>query len=235
MKDKQSLVARNNPFVMNKDKEYTSYKQKLQPLILSTAKQMFSEHGIRAVKMDEIASKLAISKRTLYEIYANKEDLICAVIAMRHEHNERVSAELMKHFDNCIDVLIGVLRLEFSEAVECNPLFFTDMLKYPKATKLLEALHDKQHERAMIFFSRGVKEGYFMQGVNYNVFHKILATSMSHIFSDTELNKLSLQEIFAGYVSVLLRGFCTIKGLPKVDEFIEKEALVLRPESIEVK
>lgn len=38
---------------------------------------MFYQHGIRKVKMDDIAKRLRISKRTVYEIYADKEETCC--------------------------------------------------------------------------------------------------------------------------------------------------------------
>lgn len=52
-----------------------SYRSDLKEKILEAATPMFYQHGIRKVKMDDIAKRLRISKRTVYEIYADKEDL----------------------------------------------------------------------------------------------------------------------------------------------------------------
>ena len=54
----------------------TAYRQNLKGVILNVAMQEFYSNGIRNVKMDDIARKLQISKRTLYEIYGNKEELL---------------------------------------------------------------------------------------------------------------------------------------------------------------
>lgn len=48
---------------------------------------MFYQHGIRKVKMDDIAKRLRISKRTVYEIYADKEDLLLEVLQHSDEAN----------------------------------------------------------------------------------------------------------------------------------------------------
>ena len=54
-------------------------REELRRLVVSASGEMFFRNGIRQVKMDDIASKLSISKRTLYEIFANKEELLhCA-------------------------------------------------------------------------------------------------------------------------------------------------------------
>ena len=56
------------------------YRQELRSRIVEAATQMFHKHGIKMVKMDDIATSLTISKRTLYEIYDNKEDLVYEVV-----------------------------------------------------------------------------------------------------------------------------------------------------------
>ena len=83
------------------------YRQELKERILNTATVMFHKHGIKSVKMDDIASHLSISKRTLYEIYANKEDLLFEVVT----HHENKTHEQIEKFDghgkNVIDIIIG--------------------------------------------------------------------------------------------------------------------------------
>lgn len=61
---------------MQEIKNISTYRQSLKDKILETSMKMFQEKGIRAVKMDDIANRLSISKRTLYEIYDDKERLL---------------------------------------------------------------------------------------------------------------------------------------------------------------
>lgn len=58
----------------------TVYRENLKIKILDTSMQLFKQKGIRAVKMDDIANDMGISKRTLYEIYSNKEDCFTNVL-----------------------------------------------------------------------------------------------------------------------------------------------------------
>lgn len=58
--------------MMQEKKNISTYREALKDKILETAMVAFAEKGIRAVKMDDIANSLSISKRTLYEIYGNK-------------------------------------------------------------------------------------------------------------------------------------------------------------------
>ena len=61
---------------MRKTGNITAYRENLRNKILNTAMTLFKQRGIKAVRMDDIATEMGISKRTLYEIYSNKEDLL---------------------------------------------------------------------------------------------------------------------------------------------------------------
>ena len=55
--------------------------------IVETASQLFNSRGLRGVTMDDIANTLHISKRTLYETFANKEELLAECLMMVHAAN----------------------------------------------------------------------------------------------------------------------------------------------------
>ena len=61
---------------MQETKPISAYKQSLRSKIIETALKAFRAHGIRAVTMDDVATELKISKRTLYEIFGNKEEVL---------------------------------------------------------------------------------------------------------------------------------------------------------------
>ena len=61
--------------------------------IIRTTQELISRNGIRAVRVDEIAQTLGISKRTLYELFADKNDLVMTCLdAMSHQQQERIVA-----------------------------------------------------------------------------------------------------------------------------------------------
>ena len=61
---------------MQETKDISPYKQGLRDKIITSAMMAFAKKGIRQVKMDDVASELGISKRTLYEIFDKKEGLL---------------------------------------------------------------------------------------------------------------------------------------------------------------
>jgi AcrR family transcriptional regulator len=63
--------------------ERSAGKVVMQERILKTADSLFYGEGIRAVGVDTIASEVGISKRTLYNYFPSKDDLIVAYLARR--------------------------------------------------------------------------------------------------------------------------------------------------------
>ena len=74
------------------------------------ARKAFSLHGIKAVKMDDIASTMKISKRTLYETYQNKEELLFDVLVDSYKEWETKMELFAKQTDDIMDLLLEFLR-----------------------------------------------------------------------------------------------------------------------------
>ena len=92
---------------MRKNNSQNSYRQELRERILATAMNEFYTKGIKAVKMDDIAKRLSISKRTLYEIYQNKEELLLeGMKASEAEFDAHMKAFSFQQSSNVMDILI---------------------------------------------------------------------------------------------------------------------------------
>ena len=60
-------------------------KKLIRMQVIKAAAEAFSQKGIKNVRMDDIASSLSISKRTLYELFADKEELLVEVVRIHRE------------------------------------------------------------------------------------------------------------------------------------------------------
>lgn len=202
-------------------KEYTTYKLRLKPAILEEAQKCFAHSGIRAVKMDDIAKHLGISKRTVYELYATKEDLVCEVVAKWHAERDKRIQSVVASCASTMDVLIEVLNMQLEIAANINFSFFQDIYKYPKVANAINEYGERQNAYAAQFFAQGVKEGFFREEVNYAVFNRIVSGTMEMLCADNRFDDLTYKELFFGYLYVMIRGFCTSKGMKKIDKFAD--------------
>ena len=202
---------------MQEKKTITAYKNGLRGVILKTAMQAFVEKGIRAVKMDDIAESLAISKRTMYELYATKEELLYQGVKAARESRKEKLMEIAKGKD-LMEILLKVYHMRVEEANATNLLFYDDLVKYPRVLRYLSREKKNSRESMIQFFERGVQEGYFRDDINYELAALLFDALGRYIQEERLYNKYSIKDIFRGMPLVLLRGLCTEKGIEKLQK-----------------
>lgn len=203
---------------MSENKSITAYKQQLRDRIVETAMEAFSQRGIRAVKMDDIAQELGISKRTLYELYDNKEDLLCEGVRKKRALREADMLACVAKSDNVMDIILNVYRHKVEEFRQTGAQFYADLVKYPQVMALLEEYHQSSHERTLDFFRRGISEGYFRADIDYNIVSQLFDAIGYQIMSKQLYRQYSIEQLFYNLVFISLRGFCTMRGVEALDQ-----------------
>lgn len=205
---------------MQKKVATTEYRKTLREKIMNAAMKCFKEKGIRAVRMDDIANELSISKRTLYEIYSNKEELLYEGVEREVRESSEQMVKFAKEHDDVMQIILFFYGQKFKELGSVNPLFYTDLDKYAKVKEFLHLRHEEQRKNTRRFFGRGVEEGYFLPQLNYDIVTQLGDASMKYVMATKMYQHFTLQEIFKNFVSVLLRGYCTEKGQRIIDQTI---------------
>lgn len=198
---------------MSKRESSNLYRKDLRKRIQKAALQSFQEKGIKAVKMDDISTRLSISKRTLYEIYGNKETLLFECFRVYYEEVSAHMESFNKSGKNVLQMLIEFYRVQVRTFSNKTPLFFSDLQKYPQVVAYLEKRRAEQKVNSLAFFQQGIREGYFRDDVNYEIVTRIADVGMRYVMESQMYNDFPLHDIFRNYLFVLVRGFCTEKGL----------------------
>lgn len=199
----------------------TSNRQQVKEKIRCTALRMFHERGIRLVKMDDIAAALSMSKRTLYELYANKMELLEDVLELQFNMSrERMRREL-KPNASTMDILILALKISIEEMRQTSAAFLDDLHRYPEAHRMLDVLEKRRDKETNKFFWQGVREGYFLPDVNYRLVYDIARTFREQAMFYRK--DYDAREVWITLVRMLLRSVCTLKGIRELDEFLENE------------
>lgn len=202
-------------------KEPTQYRRELKDKIVECATRMFLKHGVRSVKMDDIASHLSISKRTLYELFGNKEELLHAVVAEKHAMNRQWYEQLSRSATNVMDILIGEIRMRMQQVDEVNPLFFSDMSAYPSVVSLVNRHREQRMLHSREFLERGVREGFFLPGVDYNLVCRIM-DSVIYSTLVSKHNDVDMQGLFHVSILLFIRSICTKQGLMVLDPVLSE-------------
>lgn len=204
----------------------TAYRRELKEKILRVATALFHRYGIRRVKMDDIANDLKISKRTLYEIYSNKEKLLLEVM----RNDKLVESRRMEGFDrpgsNVINIVIEVCKYRIEEFSQINPLFFEDIHKYPELLAHVRKLHEQRESDVLAFMQRGIDEGLFLPDINYGIVRTLTNASQQAIMNLYLYKKYDVTELAHVAILLFIRGFCTPEGVRQLDEQLESLAWI---------
>lgn len=209
---------------MQKKENTSVYRQALKGKVLETAMTMFASNGIKAVTMDDIARSLNISKRTLYELYRNKEILLLEGIKMHVKKRELEMKTFMKGRKNVMDIILKVYRIKVEEFRRTSPVFYDDLERYPKVMANLEKNREENRAQFAAFLSKGVREGYFRDDID-NELVTILFDTIGQLFMQKRLYAhFSIESVLNNIMFISLRGICTNKGIKVLDKFLKSQA-----------
>ena len=203
-------------------KETTAYRAALRTRILEQAMKDFSQRGIRAVKMDDIASELSISKRTVYEIFQDKETLLFEGIKDYDVKNQNYLRQYAEEGHHVLDIIMEAYRQKVKEVRSVNPQFYSDIMKYPNLSRHIKENQQRSREGFLSFMQRGVDEGMLRADVKYDMIPYMFDALGQYIVSQQLQGRYSVEELFSNYFIIALRGLCTEKGMKFIDESLSK-------------
>ena len=195
-------------------------------LIIHHASKMFVEQGIKAVRMDDIAQELSVSKRTLYEIFHDKEELIYQSIFHYFETARERRFEMISEIVNPLEVMVLCLRDMIDSAPVAGRMRRNIRRFYPTVYKRLE---EDVQSKSMADLERWVKGciecGYFEQSIKVRYAVDVLHHSVHGILVNTldeERPSSELVSMMSYSLLVFIRGLCTISGQKIIDECTSK-------------
>ena len=130
--------------------------------------ELFHRYGIKSVTMDDVARELSISKKTLYEQYADKSGLVRAVI--EHEFScQKKKFDLEElHPENALEEVFLIFRHYTQMIKEQYPSFEFDLRKYyPEIyTDLKTGRRKRMMQNSLRNIVRGKDEGLYRSDIN---------------------------------------------------------------------
>lgn len=192
----------------------------LRERIVSVALKAFLKEGIRAITMDDVASLMGISKRTLYELFPDKEQLVLSCVELHDIRRRAESQPLFNNCDNVVDVLLCFYRFMAEDLYSTSPLFFKDMHRYPSVQKLIRERHNDNCSESVEFLKRGVEQGLFRDDVNLEIAHELLDHQLRLLMQGKISEKYSFLEVFESIFFTSIRGTATAKGQEILENFI---------------
>lgn len=183
---------------------------------------LYGKIGIRSVTMDDIARKLGISKKTIYQHVRDKVELINRVIDLDIDLNRSFITELDASGANAIEDLVTINDQMHRKRRYISPTFYFDLQKYyPDVyTRWIREKRRDLYQIITANISKGKGEGFYREELNGEVIASLYISRMERLGNEDQMedpltySEEAIREIFIYH----LHGICNRKGLEYLEQ-----------------
>ena len=190
--------------------------------IINCSIELFSRYGIKGVTMDAIASELGISKRTLYEQFSCKEQLLETCLCSRLDQQQLFTLTGKSLIDELVALYAGMRRLDLKRAHH----FCRELRKF--YAPVYETLHRKLLNYASGWgkhVETGFREGYIRRDVQSALVCIAVSGCLTQLFAYADYEYADVRRVLSpDIIVVFTRGLCTIKGRNYLEQKIKEIA-----------
>ncbi|MCU0446480.1 MAG: TetR/AcrR family transcriptional regulator [Microscillaceae bacterium] len=198
-------------------------KEEVSEKILQVAEDLFSKYGIRSVSMDDIARELGMSKKTIYQYFKDKNEMVVKITEGYMHEDEACMIEIEQASSNAVEAVLKMSDYFRQAMSEFNPAMIYDIKKYHPDAWHLHQSYAKTHfiESFERNYAWGVADGLYRKDLNIRILaHLRLAeinlTFDESVFSNKEFNVI---EVHVTMTEHFLRGILTEQGFEIFNQF----------------
>jgi AcrR family transcriptional regulator len=194
--------------------------------IIEEASESFKTYGIRSVTMDSLANQLGMSKRTIYEIFSDKDELLMAVLTRMAQQQKDLVKRVLDESENSIVAIFRMLEINRDNFQYMSPAFQSDLKKYyhdilVKDEGKIEMPDYRNHYEVI---EQGIKEGLFRKEINSDLVNRCLYNLGRSTMDNDQypFEQFSRRDVIKNVFINYLRGISTQKGLDLINQLERK-------------
>jgi TetR/AcrR family transcriptional regulator, cholesterol catabolism regulator len=191
--------------------------------IMVKADELFMKYGIRSVSMDDIANSLGMSKKTLYQYYGDKDELVDAVVEAHIKKMQTDCVKCRKDAKDAIHEIFIAMDRILEQFNNMNPMLVFD----------LEKFHFRSYERFREYkdtflgqmisenIEWGIEDELYRPELDIDLISKFRLESMMIPFDVSEFppGKYNVAELSAKIMEHFVYGLATIKGHKLIQKY----------------
>lgn len=194
--------------------------------IIEEAARLFRVYGIKAVTMDQLATHLGMSKRTIYEIFSDKDELLTGVLKYMAEKQKEMVKKVLDESDNVIAAIFRLLEINRDHFQEMSPAFQADLKKFHQEVLAgkFEKCEMPDHTNTLQVIQRGIKEKLFRKEINPDLVNRSLDI-MGRLTFNNDLfpfGQYTRREVISTLTINYLRGIATSEGIDLINKYEKK-------------
>lgn len=194
--------------------------------IVEKVGSLYFKYGIKSITMDDVAKELGISKKTLYNYFTDKSELVSSVVDnILNYHTNKSECIFCKNL-NAIEEIFEVNNFFTHMLKDYNHSMVYDLKKY--YPDIFKRLHEKRREKmynsVLNNLKKGKEEGLFRQEMNEEIISKLHVSRIEGIFDSNifTVEEFTSPEFVFEIFNYHIRGIVNEKGLEIVNNKIKE-------------
>jgi AcrR family transcriptional regulator len=191
--------------------------------IILGGEELFLKAGIKSVTMDDIARHLGMSKKTIYQFFKDKNELVIALVKKKFREDEEQMEEILSKSTNVIEGMIDMMKCSEDIFARINPIVIHDLQKYhPEAWKQIQNFKSGVIVQTLEkLLQKGKEQGYIRSDIDVKIIARLRMGQVemgfdTAIFPQSQFNVWKVQQQFLEHFNY---GICTLKGHKLLNEY----------------
>lgn len=194
--------------------------------IIEGAAELFRTYGIKSVTMDSLANHLGMSKRTIYEIFSDKDELLIGVLKMMAEKQRDLVKKVLNESENAIAAIFRLLEINRDHFQNMSPAFQADMKRFHHEVLIKKSdkceMPDYKNNQQVI--ERGIKEKYFRKDINPDLVNRCMDYLVRSVMNNDvyPFDEFTRKDVIKNVLINYLRGISTTEGAELINKLEKK-------------
>jgi len=197
--------------------------------ILLKATELFHQYGVKSITMDEIASQLGVSKKTIYQFFSDKDELVLVVFSNFISRTITECEACKTNTGDAINEVVNLMHYVLELFSRINPVMLYDLKKFHPNTYnvFLQYKNEFLYNSISANLKRGIEEGVYRQDLNIDILAKLRIETMElafdqQLFPAGKYNFVEIQKIF---IETYLFGISSLKGHQMILDYLEQQKI----------
>jgi TetR/AcrR family transcriptional regulator, cholesterol catabolism regulator len=173
--------------------------------------------------MDDIAKHLSMSKKTIYQFYKEKDEIVHQLFLYEIDEDKKNFENIFLSAENIVDEAFKIIKLMHQMIGQCNPIMFHELIKfYPQTWKVFHDFKsDFMQGKIEVALAKGQKEGLVRDDIDIKLLSKIRVSLVDMAFNSEifPADKYKVLDVHIALTEHFLYGVCTLKGHKLINKY----------------
>lgn len=207
----------------------------MEERIITKFKELIFKRGIRSVSIDDLVREMKISKKTFYQYFSGKEQLVEKLLKKHLNEHKSIIEQIHEESEDVIKELLLIMQCSTHMLTQINPMVFEDLrIHYHKAWKRFEEFKQEYViGRIMKTLEKGQKQGLIRKEIPLQLMAQLRLKEIELLMDYQFVKKfdMALSEIQKHITEYFILGVGTLKGIEKMYEYFRNPEKISFPYS----